>query len=886
MFCVKDDKQIRECILNLYAKLTQKANMKDYLEDYLNVYYSEDYVKDKFNSYEKIVKDKINILKRYLEDISFEVDGDYFRKLESSLMPLFDVDKFNDIHTLIPTRLPIIKDTTDLGKEIKTKISNVLKEISSLTEETKETLILDYMHTKNSVKALIDIILKLDDKVLEYKRLTNYYEFGDIALMAIKVLENNEDIRLELKNTYKEIMIDEYQDTNDLQEYFISKIANNNVYMVGDIKQSIYRFRNANPNLFKSKYDNYMKLDGGIKIDLNKNFRSRKEILNDINVLFDLIMDNKIGGAEYKESHRMVFGNTLYDIKGTTGQNNDLEILNYEFNPSYKLTREETEAFIVANDIKEKIDSGYLIFDKDSGEIRPCTFSDFVILMDRTTSFDTFKKVLDYYKIPSSVLKDENIINEDEIALIKNYIKLILRINDKNFDQVFRYVFTSIARSYLYGMSDQEIYDCFKDNKFYDTLVFKDASSLAIDINVISTEDALIRILDKSDFVNKVLSTKNIANKLTVIDYLKNTIKDMNLIGLNIYEIADYLDEIMDNLKEIKVSKKADQDNAVKIMTIFKSKGLEFSICYQTLMLKQFNIRELNSLFFYDENLGIVPTLFDDGITDTFFKAIAKNNYMKENISERIRLFYVSLTRCKEKMIILADLNKNDTTFIKDIVNDDERLNYKSFNDILLSIKENIKPYVKDVDLDKLNMSLDYRLVKDKNLDISDNNKQIKVTPINIDYKEISQKHFSKETHELINSETRKNMDFGTYMHEVLECLDFKNPNLDLFDIGDEFKKNIKSLLDHEIFKDLENTKIYKEYEFIYTKDDINYHGIIDLMLVKDNHIDIVDYKLKNIDDLKYIDQLNGYKSFIEEFFQKEVNLYLYSIMENKFKKI
>jgi ATP-dependent helicase/nuclease subunit A len=108
----------------------------------------------------------------------------------------------------------------------------------------------------------------------------------DIAKMAIEIVKNNNVIKDELKYSLNEIMIDEYQDTSDIQEYFINLIANNNVYMVGDIKQSIYRFRNANPYLFQSKYDNYANNNGGIKIDLTNNFRSRQEVVSDINTIF------------------------------------------------------------------------------------------------------------------------------------------------------------------------------------------------------------------------------------------------------------------------------------------------------------------------------------------------------------------------------------------------------------------------------------------------------------------------------------------------------------------------------------------------------------------------------------------------------------------------
>lgn len=127
-----------------------------------------------------------------------------------------------------------------------------------------------YLSTKPYIKAIISIIKELDLKITSFKKAKNSYEFTDIAKMAIKVVDENITVKEELKNYYQEIMVDEYQDTSDLQELFISAISNNNVYMVGDIKQSIYRFRNANPLIFKEKYEGYAKEVGGLKIDLLK----------------------------------------------------------------------------------------------------------------------------------------------------------------------------------------------------------------------------------------------------------------------------------------------------------------------------------------------------------------------------------------------------------------------------------------------------------------------------------------------------------------------------------------------------------------------------------------------------------------------------------------
>ena len=168
-------------------------------------------------------------------------------------------------------------------------------------------------------------------------------------------------------------------------------------------------------------------------------------------------------------------------------------------------------------------------------------------------------------------------------------------------------------------------------------------------------------------------------------------------------------------------------------------------------------------------------------------------------------------------MIILADLNKKDTSFVESIVNDDERLLYKSFNDILLSVKSNINKYITNIDLNKINLTLNYKFAKDKTLDKNFNGKKIVVNPIKIEFNEINSSHFSKETHELIDEVTRNKMDYGTYMHELLESIDFKNINID--DIDDTYKNNILSLLNHDVFKDLNDAKIFKEYEFIYEED-------------------------------------------------------------------
>ena len=187
----------------------------------------------------------------------------------------------------------------------------------------------ELLSTKSDVSVIIEILKEFDRRFTNSKLEKGMFSFSDISRMAIEIVSKNIDIRNELKDSFKEIMVDEYQDTNDIQEYFISLISDHNVYMVGDVKQSIYRFRNANPYIFKNKYDKYSMKDDGIKIDLVKNFRSRDEVLSNINLIFDFLMNDDYGGANYKESHRMVFGNKTYSEEGMTEQNYNLDIYTY-----------------------------------------------------------------------------------------------------------------------------------------------------------------------------------------------------------------------------------------------------------------------------------------------------------------------------------------------------------------------------------------------------------------------------------------------------------------------------------------------------------------------------------------------------------------------------
>ena len=884
-FCVRDDKTLKKYFISIASKLEMLPNVNEYLDNYIDKYYSNEYIDSKILEYEKLILDKKELLNKKLYDLSILVDGTYYSKVLDSLDGLLKSNTIDDILLYPSIKLPTLpRGSEDDVKNIKEEISDIIKNIQTLCSYgNKDKIKEDILKTKDYVIALIDIIKEYLNIVSIYKKDNEMYEFTDIALLAIEVLKNNKDICDEVKYSLKEILVDEYQDTNDLQETFISLIANNNVYMVGDVKQSIYRFRNANPYIFKDKYDNYSNNNGGIKIDLVKNFRSRDIVLKNINEIFDLVMDDLVGGAEYQESHRMVFGNTTYINEGNTNQDYDMKILEYNYDKKGEYSKEEIEIFAIARDIKDKIDNKYQVFDKSKKILKDITYNDFVILMDRTSSFELYKKIFEYLGIPLTLYKDETLNNSDDIYIIKNIIQLIISINTHNYDTNFKYCFTSVARSFLFEYTDSEILKFFKNNNFKESSIYKLFSN--IDINSITSYQLLELIIDKTKFYEKIIKVGDIENSLVRIQKLLEMSNNINSYGYDIYSFSEYLNELVDKGYEIKYSLGTDNSNSVKIMTIHKSKGLEYHICYFSGLYKAFNISDLKDSFIYSNKYGIITPFFENGINTTIYKELLKDNYMKEEISEKIRLFYVALTRAKESMIMLLpksdilDIHKESNGALDISV----RLKYKSFADIMYSVKKYLDNYYKEIDINELNLTKDYLFIKKKDLDIKSNDTILNVEELVDNSKEITKESFSKKVKKLIDRSEYDNMEYGTKIHEILEYIDFKNYK----EIDDKYiNDKIINLLNSDIMKDINNCNIYKELEFIYDIDDKEYHGIIDLMIEHDDYINIVDYKLKNIDSEEYINQLKGYKKYISNKTNKKINMYLYSIMNNEIKEI
>ena len=877
-YCIKDDKDIFEFILNINSKLDLKTNKREYLDNYINTVYDEVKIDNDIDNYIKVILKLISNINDYLEYID---DDDYLAKLYDVLSPLLSAKSYDDIKSNISIKLPILRGASDITREYRDKIKSTIDEIKKLTTyDSYDDIKRGILSTKENAKVIIDIIKKLDDITYNYKVKYNSYEYSDISALAIKLVRDNKEIREEIKNNLNEILIDEYQDTNDVQEEFISYISNNNVYMVGDIKQSIYRFRNANPYIFKNKYDTYSNNIGGIKIDLNKNFRSREEVINNINLLFDRIMDNDIGGADYSLSHRMIYGNLMYKGDGDNKEDNNFSVYNYLNDTTFK--NNEVEAFIIADDIKNKINSGYRAFGKDTNGVRKIKYSDFAILLDSSKSFDLYKKILEYNGIPTSIVKSVNLTDGEVVLVIKNIISFIIKINDNKIDNEFKKLFISIGRSFLFNTDDNVLFDYFLNNNFKDSDIYKISYNITKRLDTISLEEIIDLIVDNFDFYNKLFLLGDYNANILRIQKLKEITNSLINLDYDIYDYQKYLDDIICNNLKLEYSVNDNSTDTVKIMTIHASKGLEFGVCYYGELYNRFNNSDAISKYSYDNKYGIILPYKDKFLYNTIYHNLSYRNYVMENISERIRLFYVALTRAKEKMIFILPSNtKEDNKSIGDIIDNSIRGKYNSFASIMYSLESITKDYYKNIDINDINLSKDYNMISNNNykehLKLINDKIEVNTTCISSSIKE--NKTFSKKDIHIINKEEEDKLLYGRLIHELFECTDFNN----LDNLSDNNKKIIERFLEKV---DISHANIYKEYEFIYDEDNTTYHGIIDLMLEYQDNIKIIDYKLKNINDEAYIKQLNGYKDYIEKLFNKKTSIYLYSITLNTLEEI
>lgn len=859
-YTLKDDNQIKKFLIDIYKELTLLYDIPSFLNSYESHYYSDVFIDSIVFEYENLIKEK-------LLNVNFIYDQMIGYNDLIDLSELFLSKNYNAIKTNIPDKLPNSPNgSSDEFKELRKKLKeeiDLIKELckyQSLTELKEE-----YLTTKKEVLLIVSMLKEIHNMVDRYKRTSFAYSFIDIEKLAIKIVKEHSDAREYYKNKFNEILIDEYQDTSDIQELFINLISKNNVYMVGDIKQSIYRFRNANPDLFKVKYENYNSGDG-IRIDLNKNFRSNKDSINHINKIFNKLMDSCIGGANYRLEHNLIFGNKSYEKLDLNS--NSLEVIDVVEGNS------EKEIFAIGENIQEKINNKLKIYDKDLDDKRNIKYSDITILLDRSNEFDNYKKIFEYLNIPINIIKDINATNYINVHLLKNLLIFVSKQNKNEYDTDFKYVFTSISRSYLFEYKDPEIYDIISNNRIYETDIYKLTKPLSQNIDHLSIYSIVKELYSLTNIYQKTIKLGDVENNINNLDNLLKIAKD-NQLNYNVENFIEYLTNIINNQKGLSFKESLQNEQGVKLMTIHASKGLEFPVVYYSGLTKRFNIQEINSKFIFNNKYGIVLPIKNESLKDSFLKKLVRRDYVTEEISEKIRLFYVALTRAREKIILVSSF-VNDNRTHKLIVPNYFRNKFMSFQDFLDQLNLELSGYIKAKEIE---VDGNYKFLKTKNYHnlISESTEKLKIITNNLKYEIYEKENYSDTSIKLLTDTEKENINKGNELHKLFENLDLETRKK----TGNEY---VDDFLELDILK---NIKSYRqEYDFVHTEKGVEKIGSIDLLVEKEEELLIIDFKLSNINKSEYIDQLNGYKEYMQTKTNKPVRCFLYSIIKKELKEI
>jgi len=386
--------------------------------------------------------------------------------------------------------------------------------------------------------------------------------------------------------------------------------------------------------------------------------------------------------------------------------------------------------------------------------------------------------------------------------------------------------------------------------------------------------------MKKVNYEECLLKVGNITSFQVRLEYIYNLIGSLEESGYTIEDIITHLDAIFDSGQDLKFNVNTDSSNSCRIMTIHKSKGLEFPICYFAGFASKFNLRDLKERILFDNTYGIILPMVTDFYKDTILKTLVKEKTKQEEVSEKIRLFYVALTRAKEKMIMVTEKIEEQTES-NGLVSSAIRSKYNSFLSIIKSIYTSLLPYEKEV---TVTPSKEYLLSKnnmnENELKLSMDN--LEIEELEIEKKPVEHTRYSKDILNLSTKEEKEKMEFGTKVHQVLEQLDFKHPNLE--GLSEKVQEKIKVFLKSPLVTENINGSFYPEYEFIDRKE--NTHGIMDLVIENENKMIIIDYKLKNIEDDAYDKQLNGYREFLKKKTNKDVECYLYSIIDEVYRKV
>lgn len=861
-YCVKNDTQIRDFVIEISKHAELSFNKYEYLDTFIDKYFDE----KRLNEF---VDEKYRLMVNALDDaieLAGELDDpDDADNIIQYLCSIKENGKDFDslLLTLNNFSFPRKPSNSISDPAFRAAIKEGLEKQLIIEEEygSRKEIVDQYMSTKEYIKTILDIVRYVEQQVDSFKKEKNSYSFADVANMALKVLDYP-DIAKEMSEKFQYILVDEYQDTSTLQELVINKLAKNNVCMVGDVKQSIYRFRHADCTIFQNKFDLYQKGKDGQVIELNTSYRSRREIVDLVNDMFSLLMTSKSNPIDYKNGHHFEFGFKAYDEMIDPIDDYKLKVYKYPIVkgiPAY-----ESEAEIMAADIINKINNKYKVYDTKLKTLRECSFKDFAIIIDKGTNFDEIKEIFSKYEIPIKVIYDEPVKDSSIAYVLKNLLVLLKGALQDNYeDPKVVHAYMSIARSFLWKEKDNDIYQTIKNKTIGDSELIKKLNKFKEEIRFAPLSNILKRLVNEFDVYRKVIEITQFSKNTNKVELFINLASSMETLGFNIDDLIQYFEDLNDFDLDIPYVDSDVSEDSITLITMHRSKGLEYPIVYLPLLTSNFS-KSGNTSFIMNDSFGAILPITGYTQRSLFFNHMHKLYESRANFEERLRLFYVAITRARERLIMLyGTKEKGDPAIISPIM-------AKSFRDLVHYLNLENKYGVDFI-------SSHPRIAKESQTISSG---KISMKTIGIEPQEINVKKASKDRDDAVNESL---LEFGTEIHYLLEIADYESKDLS-FISKPRMSKYISNVLSSKIFENVKNSQLLHEFSFKDEQNDTN--GVIDCLVKKDDEIDIVDFKLKNLDDDKYILQLHTYRDYIKQISKLPIKMYLISAITGEAKEI
>lgn len=631
------------------------------------------------------------LLIRKLQELSVKQDYDEMtRNLQNLSFARLSGKKMEGVSDQLKNLVKDIReDEKGILKDLGSKYFQcTLEELTELTQASAEPL-----------KMLVKLTRDFTERFSLKKREKNVLDFSDMEHFALDILLKKDgdtytpsQAARELSEKYDEVMLDEYQDSNLVQEILMQNVSGwvndrKNIFMVGDVKQSIYRFRLARPELFMEKYHSYSLTESKEqRIDLHKNFRSRPEVLESVNFIFRQIMGQDLGGIDYDEAAALYPGASfpegedpefiktevlLVEKDGVILEDND--------EADAPENERELEALAIADRIREMVGHDRIL-DKETGEYRPVQYGDIVILLRSAAGWaETFGEVLGARGIPSYTASRTGYFSTTEVVTLLNY----LRVLDNPLQDI---PLTGVLRSPIAGCTTEDlaelriaypegmIYECvkafveeYREHRIMEEEKRRLGEKLSHFMDTVNTlrdmaaytpvHQLILEVLERTGYGSYAKAMPDGAQRSANLNMLVEKAMEYEKTSYRgLFNFVRYIQKLQQYQVDYgEVNLSGAGESAVQIMTIHKSKGLEFPVVFAAGMGKRFNFRDMNASILIHPELGIgADAILPDKriIAASLCKQIIRRELLKESLGEELRVLYVALTRAKEKLIL------------------------------------------------------------------------------------------------------------------------------------------------------------------------------------------------------------------------------------------